>query len=279
MPKIKNTIMAFMGKSKTSTTLLGSWRRIVLFTTAVILVNWLIGASGYFLYQWYQSSTSQPDHSEPDHSEQVLTDGSQDGRYWAQKIASGDGAYILYFRHAEREKWPLVAVYDYFEVSESLDGSLQSFAAAVCLSERGKADASLIGRVFDTADIPVARVLSSPSCRAKETASLAFGRIDVTDRAILAGTAVGVSLEREIYASNLLDLLVQNSPEDGERLVVVGHADTLDFHAAELFPGFAREIPTVNESGFYLIEVVDGKMVPRWAFLDLYDFARELLVY
>lgn len=250
---------------------LGSWRRVLLFTTAVILVNWLVGGSSYLLYQWYQSSTSQ--------ANQVLTDSVEDGRYWAEKIASGNGAFILYFRHAEREQWPFVAVYDYFEVSESQDGSRQSFASAVCLSERGKEDALLIGRVFDTADIRFSTVLSSPSCRARQTANLAFRRIDVTDRAIMSGNAVGISLEAESYARNLLDVLVRNSPEDGQRVAVVGHAETLDVHKDTLFPGFTRRIPTVSESGFYLIEVVDGRLVPKWAFLNFSDFARELLVY
>lgn len=261
-----------MAKQKISTPHpLGSWSRILLFTTGVIVVNSLVLGSSYVLYQLYQASTGP--------ANQVLTDGVEDGRYWAEKIASGEGDFILYFRHAEREQWPLVAVYDYFEVSESLEGRQQSFASAVCLSERGKEDALLIGRVFDKADIPVARVISSPSCRAREMANLAFGRIDVTDRAVMSGRAVAVSLEVELYARNLHELLLRNSPQDGERVVVVGHADTLEVHKAELFPDFTRDIPTVNESGFYLIEVVGGRLIPRWAFLNFYDFARELLVY
>ena len=256
--------------------LLGSWRRIVLFTTAVIFVNWLIGGSGYFLYQWYQSPTSQPN--------QMLNDGEERAGYWAEKIVSGNGAFILYFRHAEREEWPLVPTYDYFEVSESLDGSQESFAAAVCLSERGKEDARLIGRVFDASDITVARVLSSPSCRAKETADLAFGRIDFEDSSFMyqgyrESRAVGVNLEPEVYASRLLDLLLRNGPAEGERVAVVGHGSTLDVLAAELFPDFTSEIPKVDQSGFYLIEVVDGRLVPRWAFVNLNDFAREVLFY
>lgn len=248
---------------------LRSWRTVILFSSAVILVNWLVGGFGYLTYQWLKSSTSQ---------EQAV-DSVEDGRYWAQQISSGNGAFILYFRHAEREKWPLVMVYDYFEVSESVEGSKQSFAAAVCLSERGKEDARIIGRVFDTAEIPVSRVLSSPSCRARETAELAFGRIDVIDRSIMYAKAVGVTLESELFSRGLLDLLMTNSPEDGERVAVVGHGGTLDVYSARLFPGSAYETPEVNESGFYLIEVVDGTLVQRWAYADVYEFARELLLY
>lgn len=249
---------------------LRSWRTIILFSSAVILVGSLVGGFGSLTYQWFESSTSQ---------EEQEIDSVEDGRYWAQQVSSRNGAFILYFRHAEREKWPLVAVYDYFEVSESVEGSEQSFAAAVCLSERGKEDARIIGRVFDTADIPVTRVLSSPSCRARETAELAFGRIDVTDRSIMSAKAVGVTLESELFSRGLLDLLMTNSPEDGERVAVVGHGDTLEDYSAEFFPGSTYETPKVNESGFYLIEVIDGTLVQRWAYVDFYDFARELLLY
>jgi phosphohistidine phosphatase SixA len=274
-----------MPQSKTSTSRsLNSWSRILLFTTAVILVNWLVGGSGYFLYQWYQSSISQPGNSisQPGNSisqpSLTINDAEGDARYWVERIRSGDGAFILYFRHAEREKWPLVAVYDYFEVSESVDGSQQSYAAAVCLSERGKEDARLIGQVFDKAGITVAKVLSSPSCRARETASTAFGRINVTDRALLSGGAVGIKFDPE-SAGNLIDLLIRNSPELGETVAVVGHSHTLETKTDELFPDLTLEIPELNESGFYVIEVVEGKLVPRWAFVDFTDFAHELLVY
>ncbi len=233
--------------------------------------SWLVGGSGYFLYQWYRSSISQV-------QEEPSNGVAEEGRHWAEKIASGDGAFILYFRHAEREKLPLVSVYDYFEVSESLDGRQESFAPAVCLTEMGKEDARLIGRVFDTVGIHVAKVISSPSCRARETANLAFGRIDEIDKAILTGSAVASS-QTGVFANGLLDLLVRNSPLGGERVVVVGHAETLDVHTATLFPDFTGEWSYVNESGFYLIEVVDGEMVPRWAFVDFRDFARDLLLH
>lgn len=256
-------------------TVFRTWKSISLIVLAGVLLNWLVGGVGFLTYQWFQSSAIQVG----DASAGELNDSGEGGRYWAEKIASGEGAFVLYFRHAEREKWPLVATYDYFEVVNSVDGSEYSFAGAVCLSEKGKEDASLVGQALDTAGVPVTRVLSSPSCRARQTASLAFGRIDVIDRAIMSAEAVGISRDPESYASELRNLLMQNIPGDGERVVVAGHAQTLEVHASTLFPEFARKIPKVNESGFYVIEVVDGRMVPRWAFVDFYDFSREILVY
>jgi phosphohistidine phosphatase SixA len=184
----------------------------------------------------------------------------------------------LYFRHSEREEWPLVSVYDYFDVAESSDGRQESFASAVCLTERGKEDARLIGRVFDTVGIPVEKVMSSPSCRARETANLAFGQIDEIDRSILHPGAVASS-QTEDFGTGLLDLLSRNSPQYGDRVVVVGHGSTLNVHTAILFPDFKGDWVKTDQSGFYLIEIIDGEMVLRWTFVDFSDFAQELLVY
>lgn len=270
--EIPRTVYAVgMAEQKISTPSLGSWKKIVLFTTAAILVNWMVGASGFFLYQTYRSSISE---GEEDSYEEV----GEGADFWAEKIASGDGAFILFFRHAEREKWPLVSVYDYFEVSESIDGRQETYAEAVCLSERGAEDARVVGRVFRAAGIPVAKVLSSPSCRARETAILAFGRIDEVDRAILHPTAVASS-QTELFADGLLDVLERNSPQNGERVVIVGHGGTLDVHSTTIFPGFREEWRVVNESGFYLIEVTDSELILRWAFPDFNDFAQPLLIY
>lgn len=252
-----------------------SWKTLFAALFILILLNWLVGGTGFLVYQSFQTAASE---SKEAVSEQ-LNDGEEDGKYWADRIVSGEGAFILYLRHAEREKWPLVATYDYFEVANSVDGSQENFAAAVCLSEKGKEDAKLIGRAFDVAGLSVTKVLASPSCRARETANLAFGRIDVVNRAVMSAAAVGISQDSDLYAGNLGRLLVENFPADGQRVAVVGHAQTLEVYAPTLFPGFDRTIPKVNESGFYVIEVVDGNLVPRWAFIDFYDFAREVLVY
>ena len=41
-------------------------------------------------------------------------DLNEEDEFWANEISKG--GYILYFRHAEREKWPIVMSYDAFEL-------------------------------------------------------------------------------------------------------------------------------------------------------------------
>ena len=78
-------------------------------------------------------------------SEQIEKD-----RYWANKILNG--GYILHFRHAERDKWIDVEMYDALESDLHNNGFDESrydesdyFENAVCLNYRGKIQARAMG--------------------------------------------------------------------------------------------------------------------------------------
>ena len=76
----------------------------------------------------------------------------EDDLYWANEIMKG--GYILHFRHAERDKWIDVQMYDALESDIHQNGNNESryaendyFANAVCLNERGKVQqCSLFGK-------------------------------------------------------------------------------------------------------------------------------------
>ena len=66
--------------------------------------------------------------------------------YWAKEIMNG--GYILHFRHAERDKWIDVKMYDALESHLHSNGDNESryaendyFSEAVCLNNRGKIQA------------------------------------------------------------------------------------------------------------------------------------------
>ena len=52
-----------------------------------------------------------------------------------------DGNFILFFRHAHREKWIDVPSYDAEETLQNLKAETSYFNKAVCLSDRGKIQA------------------------------------------------------------------------------------------------------------------------------------------
>ena len=80
-------------------------------------------------------------------------DKNSEHKYWAKKILSG--GYILFFRHAERDKWIDVHVYDALESEpKGKDPNTFRFAEneyfknAVCLNKRGEIQAKAMGEVI-----------------------------------------------------------------------------------------------------------------------------------
>ena len=109
--------------------------------------------------------------------------------YWAHEILKG--GYILHFRHAERDKWIDVQMYDALESDLYPKLNLENlaentyYANAVCLNERGKIQARAIGEHIKNINLPVSYVVSSPSCRARQTAEKSFGGYDLVDRILV----------------------------------------------------------------------------------------------
>ena len=111
----------------------------------------------------------------------------ENDKKWAQEILKG--GYLLLFRHAEREKWIDVQMYDALESDLHQNGFNESrfaendyFDKAVCLNSRGKIQSKAIREVINHSKLPVGFVISSPSCRARQTANLIFGGYQKLDR-------------------------------------------------------------------------------------------------
>ena len=168
---------------------------------------------------------------------------------WVEKLKRG--GYIIYFRHANREKWPEVAAFDVYELATKLQDPTQTtFRRAVCLSEQGIEEAKLIGKIFQLAKIPTGTVVSIPSCRARETANYAFGRIDKLDNSVLTH---GLLSEKAFpgFVAQLRTLLLNVDIKPGTNTVFTGHSATLERNAGL---GIDGEILSLDETGFYIIE-------------------------
>ncbi len=153
-----------------------------------------------------------------------------DNQYWADKILKG--GYILYFRHAERDKYLDVQVYDLLE-SNFLPkaaigyriGEKEYFAPAVCLNDRGRIQSRAIGEIFTDLKLPVSEVIVSPSCRARQTASIAFGFISkISPVLVHRGGYKETLAEHEVGVKNLLEGLTTKS---GKSIVVIAHNDVI----------------------------------------------------
>ena len=97
--------------------------------------------------------------------------------------------------------------------------------------------------------IPVGRVLTSPLCRAADTAKLAFGAYEKSD-ALMYALRLSPEQRREVSA-RLRDLLA-TPPAPGTNTVLVAHNANLK-EAVGLWPkaeADAHVVPSAREGGF-----------------------------
>ncbi|HET8577110.1 MAG TPA: histidine phosphatase family protein [Methylomirabilota bacterium] len=120
------------------------------------------------------------------------------------------GGYVIFFRHARTD-------------FSQRDSSLADCATQRNLSNEGREQARAIGAAIRRLGIPIGRVLASPYCRTRETAELAFGRVEVT-RDLLGR---GASEEQSRIAASLLRPLLGVPVEPGTNTVLVSHGFNL----------------------------------------------------
>ena len=87
------------------------------------------------------------------------------------------GGYVVYLRHADRHKGPKEALSQHSSLAEFADCSRQRN-----LTEKGRAQAEELGRYFKELSISFDQVLANAPCRTRDTALIAFGKVDLEPR-------------------------------------------------------------------------------------------------
>jgi phosphohistidine phosphatase SixA len=142
------------------------------------------------------------------------TTGAESGRpSGGERLVSAlrRGGHVIYFRHTAT---------DWGEDDEH-PVDLSDCETQRNLSATGRREARAIGEAIDGLDIPIGRVLSSPFCRALDTARLAFGRVR-PDAGLenLESTESDAEAERR---TNRLRRLLSTRPTGGTNRVLTGH--------------------------------------------------------
>lgn len=132
------------------------------------------------------------------------------------------GGYVFYFRHMpsrhdQEDKSPL---------------DLENCATQRNLSEEGRKQATLIGKAFRKLSIPVSRVFSSPFCRCKEAAMLAFGTVKVSPDLYFAA---GLPKNDRIAKGEALRKMLSTMPAGQQNTVIIAHSANLE-EAVGLWP-------------------------------------------
>lgn len=196
-------------------------------------------------------------------------------KYWADKIIGG--GYILHIRHAQREKWHDSAAFDAWELAKDIDASKSSFSQATCLTSQGVEEAKLIGNVFRHSGVKVSRVLSSPSCRARQTAEYAFGDDYDVSNSLLNRTAI-MPDQRAGFAQSLRRLLMSVEVPEGSNVVLTGHGATLEWDGKAVIDedttGKRRDR---KETGFFVLERSGDRIVAHYKFTSIKEFANAVI--
>lgn len=193
---------------------------------------------------------------------------------WANNLKKG--GYILFFRHAERDKWLDVKMYDALELDVDKNnkkgtkfGENEYYASAVCLSEKGKVQAKAMGEVIEISKIPIGHVFTSPSCRARQTAQFAFGRYDFIDKNLINRSSKKVFKQKQ--RAYLRNLLLEIPMKPGTNTVISSHNGVFGN------PLLSLKGPklTTEEGGFFVISNEDNKLDLKHTFYNFANFSKE----
>lgn len=124
------------------------------------------------------------------------------------------GGFVVYFRHAETDR---------SQVDQDRN-NLSNCSNQRNLSAAGRAQAQAIGDAIRRLNIPLGKVITSPYCRCKDTAQLAFGKSEIsTDlRFGMADDA-----EQTAHLSQALTGMLSTPPVQGTNTILVSHTANL----------------------------------------------------
>lgn len=165
------------------------------------------------------------------------------------------GGHVLFFRHTARDRFSEGDTQTAFDNLPMTRDKLEhpDLRKAICLNEQGRAEAWLLGKVFRQLDIPIGKVMSSPTCRTKELATIAFGRIDIITPK-LSYVKMQTEAERPVLRDGLKALLATH-PAEGRNTILTSHANTLKHIGinVKLLEGDAAVFKPSGEGNYELV--------------------------
>jgi broad specificity phosphatase PhoE len=199
-------------------------------------------------------------------------DFNKEHRYWVNQISKG--GYILFFRHAEREKWPIVMAYDAYELSEKLSAENTSISKAVCLSDRGIEQAKLMGFYIKLSKMYISEIISSPSCRARMTAKLAFGGIDKISRNLIHYGPWNET--RKEHLDEVRNILENIEIKKNHNVIISAHNGVIQKYLFDKIEDETKDF-NIEEGGFYIIAKEKNKIILKKKINSFYYFSRYLI--
>jgi phosphohistidine phosphatase SixA len=124
------------------------------------------------------------------------------------------------------------------------------------LTDRGVADAKLVGAIFEARGIPIGDVLASPMFRTRETAEYAFGRVESTP------------ILRQLDPSPEQRRFIATKPAAGTNRVLVTHHFVIERNVPGIRPG------QVTEGEAVVVRPIGDEAVEAVAIFKMADWQR-----
>jgi len=124
------------------------------------------------------------------------------------------GGHVIYLRHSTTNREEKDA--------EALD--VGDCATQRNLNEEGRAQARAVGAALAAHGIPIGEVQASPLCRTRETAELAFGRVEISGALYASNLLPPTEVDKR---AAVLRGLLGSVPPAGTNHVIVGHWQNL----------------------------------------------------
>ena len=206
---------------------------------------------------------------------------NEDDLLWAKRIMNG--GYILHFRHTERDKWIDVVLYDSLDSHVHNKGEDETrypendyFKKAVCLNERGEVQAKVIAEQIAHIKLPIGYVVSSTSCRARQTSNIIFGGFDAM-KTILVHKGPYAEDEKE-RTEKLKKLYLSLPILNGKNTIVSAHNSVVHkgmfVNNTSKFENKLKEL-ALEEGGFFVISKNKNKLKLEHQFYNFSEFSKN----
>ena len=214
-------------------------------------------------------------------SKSAYENKNENDYYWAKKIV--EGGYILHFRHAERDKWIDVVNYDSLDSHVHNKGDNQTrypendyFSSAVCLNDRGKVQAKVMAEHLKHINFKVGYVMSSTSCRARQTANLVFGGFDEMKTILVHKGPYKENEKKRI--EKLKNLYLSLPIINGKNTIVSAHNSVVNkgmfINDTSEFENKMKEL-SLEEGGFFVISKRNGQLKLEHMFYVFSSFSKN----
>ena len=162
-----------------------------------------------------------------------------------------------------------VKFYDAIELEHNILAENSSFDKAVCLSSRGLEQAKMMGEYFKKINLNIKTIASSPSCRARQTAMLALGKIDIIENKLIH---YGPWNETEdFHYKNVRNFLLNLPYEKGKNTIITAHNGVIEAKVVD-------EYFYLNEGGFFVMSRKKDKLIIHHKFNNFHYFSKNILI-